>query len=167
MLRDHAVPVAFAFESELFSVLADFVKACKGNVRGLPTEMIAGWVPMIVDGAFVTSQTQFDNTWSTDRTFKKLEASGILSECLRCMAVPQEQASVDARDEMVDRIVTAIVSCPSLLRKKFKEGEPCGDVVLAILDGKDGHTNTQAFVTKQLQGIVQSLRSLDAAGTKT
>ncbi|CAJ1954642.1 unnamed protein product [Cylindrotheca closterium] len=141
MLRDHAVPVAFAFESEFFSVLADFVKACKGNVRGLPTETIAGWVPMIVDGAFVTSQTQFDNTWSTDRTFKKLEASGILSECLRCMAVPQEQASVDARDEIVDRIVTAIVSCPSLLRKKFKEA--C------------------------LQGIVQSLRSLDAAGTKT
>mmetsp|Transcript_27215 Transcript_27215/g.66047 ORF Transcript_27215/g.66047 Transcript_27215/m.66047 type:complete len:489 (+) Transcript_27215:793-2259(+) len=151
----HAVPVVLAFESELFSVLADFVKACKGSGRGLPSEEIAKMITEIVHGAFVASTNLFDHPWSAEKVFKKLEASGILGEFLRCMTVPQPT--------MVDQvgfILNELASCPSFLRKKFKIGESCGDVLLAILEGKDGHRNTPATVTKGLQGLFHSLQAI-------
>eukprot|EP00526_Cylindrotheca_closterium_P025794 CAMPEP_0113648094 /NCGR_PEP_ID=MMETSP0017_2-20120614/25491_1 /TAXON_ID=2856 /ORGANISM="Cylindrotheca closterium" /LENGTH=60 /DNA_ID=CAMNT_0000560255 /DNA_START=84 /DNA_END=263 /DNA_ORIENTATION=+ /assembly_acc=CAM_ASM_000147 len=60
MFEDHAVPVVLAFQSEFFFILADFIKACKGSGRGLPSPFISAWIPVIVGAAWATSQNQFD-----------------------------------------------------------------------------------------------------------
>jgi len=123
---------------------------------------------LIFDGVLSTSHNQFDNPWSAEKTFKKLEASGILAECLRCMTVPQQAfRDVDAHNDRVANMVKALVSCPSLLQKKFKKGEPCGDVVCAILEGKDGHRHTPPTVIKLLKGLVHSVQSIDSAGNNS
>ena len=45
--------------------------------------------------------------------------------------------------------------CVSFLKKEFKKGEPCGDVVRRIMDGTDGHG-------RKRPGIMQKLKTIAA-----
>jgi hypothetical protein len=46
-----------------------------------------------------------------------------------------------------------LTKCTLFIKKKFKRGQPCGDVVRAILEGKDGHKKTRPRIVKKLEAI--------------
>ena len=136
----HAVPTALAMESDLFQRLADMIRARKPHTgRALPSQDVSETITLLVSNAYISCRMGFDNPWTTEKTLKKLEATGILAQHLRCATIPQQPATTTtpAEERLVApglfRMLDDLQACAPLLGKKFKPGQPCGDVVQAIL----------------------------------
>lgn len=170
-LMMHAVPTALVFENGhlFFPVLTEFLQARKmadggsnddnnnnSGGRGLPNTDISESITLIVSNAYMCSQMAFDNTWTSEKALKKLEATGILTEFIRCATVPQYN---DPKG--LFRMLDEMQTCTPFLRKKFAKGEPCGNVVLAILQGKDGSRQKRSKVINKLQTIVKFVSFMD------
>mmetsp|Transcript_5066 Transcript_5066/g.12084 ORF Transcript_5066/g.12084 Transcript_5066/m.12084 type:complete len:485 (+) Transcript_5066:75-1529(+) len=154
----HAVPVALAFESELFNSLADFVKARKGNGRALPCPDIADTITLIVSNAHNTSRVAFDNTWTTEKALKKLEATGVLEQFIRCATVPQPyDFSAPGLFKMLDEFQ----ACVPFISTNLQRGQPCGDVVIAILEGRDGSRLQRPSILNKLNTMIRFAASVD------
>ncbi|CAJ1934462.1 unnamed protein product [Cylindrotheca closterium] len=147
----HAVPLALAFEGPFFQAFAAFVKARKRNGRDLPAKPICLRITAIVYFAVLASKTEFDSKWDQERVFKKLEASGILEQVIRCLTVSQPPEDATAGDE----IIRNLQACPLLISKQFMLGKPCGDTLRMILDGKDGSRKKQPQVINAFQNLVR------------
>mmetsp|Transcript_31791 Transcript_31791/g.76998 ORF Transcript_31791/g.76998 Transcript_31791/m.76998 type:complete len:505 (-) Transcript_31791:211-1725(-) len=158
----HAVPVAFAFDSDFFSALADMIKARKGEGRALPSEKICFCIAhCLVPNAVYVATSQFDNTWSTEKAFKKLEASGLLEQFLRCATAPAPQG---APVSYFGELLQSLLDFPVFLSRKFKRGDPCGDAVTAIVDGKDGSRRIRPEIMKTFQNIDGLRNAADPSG---
>jgi len=59
----------------------------------------------------------------------------------------------------------ALLSCPAFLALKFKSGEPCGDTLRAILDGKDGSRRPRDVVLQRLQIIEHWAQKINSYGS--
>lgn len=94
-----------------------------------------------------TANQGFDSCRSTENVFKEFAGSGIVEKFIRCSTVSQ------SRPEIPGKVLGLLTTCPSLLRRRFKSGEPCRDTLEAILDGRDGSGNAQPEVLHQLQDI--------------
>jgi hypothetical protein len=142
----HPQNCLLAFESIFFAVLAAFVQAVQSSPSKmtLPCADVSETVCMICSNARFTLVGPSSSTpWGGDKIFKKYEASGILVQFIRCSTVPQPREASGLIKTYED-----LLQCNVLLKKKFKKGEPCGDVVHAILKQKDGHpAKTKRIVT--------------------
>ncbi|CAJ1942148.1 unnamed protein product [Cylindrotheca closterium] len=154
----HAVPVAIAFETEFFNVLADFVKARKGNGRALPCADIADTITLIVSNAYNTSKNTYDNTWTTEKSLKKLEATGVLEQFIRCATVPQAH---DFSAPGLFRMLDEFQACIPFISKKLLQGQPCGEVAMAILEGRDGSRVQRPSVINRLKTMLRFATSID------
>eukprot|EP00526_Cylindrotheca_closterium_P004996 CAMPEP_0113603508 /NCGR_PEP_ID=MMETSP0017_2-20120614/1315_1 /TAXON_ID=2856 /ORGANISM="Cylindrotheca closterium" /LENGTH=628 /DNA_ID=CAMNT_0000511903 /DNA_START=51 /DNA_END=1934 /DNA_ORIENTATION=+ /assembly_acc=CAM_ASM_000147 len=131
------VPGEVAFQSEFFEVLAEFVKACNPNKNGrrLPSPENCRLVCEIVSSAYVASRQGFKTILPAEKAFKKLETSGMLQQFLRCLTAPE---SMENDPKNVNFMLGELQNCPSMLKKKFRRGEPCGDTLFDIVEGRDG-----------------------------
>eukprot|EP00978_Attheya_sp_CCMP212_P016325 scaffold42639_cov37-Attheya_sp.AAC.8 len=170
----HSVPVALAFEKDFFRVLADFVLARKGSGSGsgsnLPSADVSDTISLIVSNAIITCLYSFDKPWTAEKIFKKLEACGMLEQFMRCSTVPQEyDSSAHGESKFAPGLYKTydeLLTCIAFLKKKFKQGEPCGDCLSAILNGTDGHTPKRPSVMKKLKTIASYGELLQPSGTK-
>jgi len=162
----HGVPVVLAFESEFFQVLSSFIKVRKeSDGRAMPSTRLCNQIALLVSSAFTVSISGFDNNWSSEKSFKKLDASGILEEFLRCATVPYPTESADWNKHLYTTLYF-LQLCTRILLQRFQKGKPCGDTLQAILDGKDGaKSGTSSKVMKRLQAIASAsiMRASDAA----
>ena len=87
----------------------------------------------------------------------KLEASGILKEFLRCVTVPFPPDEAKLNKLWLLTLYLIQFSAP-FLGKRFQKGEPCGDTLQAILDGRDGHiSGMSSQVEKRLKAIASAM----------
>jgi len=137
MLR-HPVPVDFAFEGKFFQALADFAKAYKGRGCSRNHEPDFKMIVPIVLVAFASSKKYSDTISSFELAVERLEASGVLEQVFRCIAISRsfEPYAVDVMSPFLDELGTC---SGEFLGKKFNKGQPCGDMLYAILD--QGLTN--------------------------
>ena len=75
----HTVPVKLAHQLNFFETLAEFAAAATTTVDDDDAETIV----MAVANALISTFDQSPDLPSTDRTFKKLEASGMLEQFIR------------------------------------------------------------------------------------
>lgn len=154
----NAVPIDLKFDSNFFQVFADFIKVRKGNGRALPCEDVCNLFGDMICGIYGSAVTR--NGWSKEKIFKKLESSGVLEQVLRCSTIPVTFGS----DQ--DLFFGELECCTRLLTRKFKIGEPCGDTLKAILDGRDGSSIIQPAFHSRLQGIAILADSMDLTAYK-
>mmetsp|Transcript_40237 Transcript_40237/g.97142 ORF Transcript_40237/g.97142 Transcript_40237/m.97142 type:complete len:560 (+) Transcript_40237:944-2623(+) len=150
----HEVPLALAFESEFFSVLAGLVKARKGNGRSLPSKLMCKAITKIVSEAFDTCLTK---QWSTDKAFQKLAESGMLEEFIRCVTVPQSMSQ--SEEGKITMMMQLLSCCADVLERKFKRGKSC-DVLGAILNGNDGSRKKRPKIFDYLRLIEIEAKAL-------
>ena len=82
----------------------------------------------------------------------------MLVQYIRCSTVPQEFDSNFPKS--IDRFYNELYNCAELIKKKFKKGEVCGDLVHDILKGKDGHKIKRPKVIKKLEVIASFAKML-------
>eukprot|EP00526_Cylindrotheca_closterium_P016514 CAMPEP_0113647192 /NCGR_PEP_ID=MMETSP0017_2-20120614/24971_1 /TAXON_ID=2856 /ORGANISM="Cylindrotheca closterium" /LENGTH=327 /DNA_ID=CAMNT_0000559215 /DNA_START=150 /DNA_END=1129 /DNA_ORIENTATION=+ /assembly_acc=CAM_ASM_000147 len=152
MFKCHAVPVALAFESEYFYVLANFLKACPNR---LPSTKIADQVTNIVSRAYFTAYLIFDHELASEKPFQKFEAAGILTEFIRCATIPQLDDDWQLSQSLLVACFDGLCACDQFLEAEFRRGQPCGDLVAAILRGEDGSKIKRPFILGQLQAIAR------------
>lgn len=154
----HAVPTVLAFEGEFFAAVADFVKARKGKGQALPCEDVGYTFTAIVANSYLTSTRNFDNPWTTEKVLKKLEATGILEQFLRCVTVPETYESLGPP---LHTFLDEFQHCIPFVSKKLKPGQPCGDVINAILEGRDGSKVKHPAVLNKLRTMMRLASSVD------
>jgi len=155
-ILEYPVAVALAFESKLFHALGTFVKARKSAGNLLPSEDISQWVICIVVSAFKVATLKVDNKWHPpEGFFEKFESSGILEQFLRCCGTFSEDI-----DSHLIHFLNELQSCVSFLHKSFKKGQPCGDVLIAILQGKYGSQVKRPTVFSRLQAISRLVEAI-------
>jgi len=142
----HAIPTQLAFEKGFFKVLSEFVEARKAPL--LPCADIADTITLLVGNAITSTLRVFDPIWNAEKTFKKLESCGMLAQFIRCSTVPQQHDAFS-----VLRAFHELLQCPVLIKKIFKKGEPCSDVVCAILNGTDGSKTKRPIVIGKLKNL--------------
>lgn len=156
-IGNYVVPIDLIFESTFLQVLANFIEARKGNGRALPCEYVCDIIFSMVSCILELAIDR--KGWTTEKTFKKFESSGILQQLLRCSTVP-------AIGPGLDNFFVLLGCCTRLVTRKFKIGEPCGDTLKAILDGRDGSTNIQPEIRWKLQGIARLVEYMDLTDYK-
>ena len=62
----------------------------------------------------------------------------------------------------LDIVIEELESCIHILTRKFKNGEPCGDTLKAILDGRDGSPNIELYIVNRLNGIARLAEAMDS-----
>jgi len=154
----YPVAVALAFEREFFHALGTFVKARKGRDNLLPAEDISQSVVLMVVKSFgvATSSANYKFRWHAEKVFKKFESSGILEQFLRCLTLEEDHLSMIL-------FLNDLQSCVSFLHRNFKKGQPCGDVLIAILQGKYGSQVKQPAILKQLEAISKVVEASDTS----
>lgn len=88
--------------------------------------------------------------WSSERFWKNLESSGLLLQFIRCSTIPQP-----FDNPVVYVSYDDLIKCLPLIGKKFIEGEPCGDVVQAILKGTDGSKQKNEKVMTHVRNLAK------------
>ena len=146
----HDAPVEVAFEKGFFKVLCDFIKARKAPL--LPSADLAETVCLLTTNAFINLIFR-PNPLTPEKVFKKLETCGMLEQYIRCSTIPQEYDSYEFHPGII-KFYEELIECQHFIRKRFKPGEPCGDAVEAILDGKDGCKKKRMQVIEKLEAIV-------------
>jgi hypothetical protein len=87
-----------------------------------------------------------------EKVFGTIEKTGLLGQFIRCVPVSPE-FSAD--------ILECLQTCSQLLKKKLKSGTPTGDILDAVIAGKDGPINEKA---KSGLAKLQSLALLSNRG---
>jgi hypothetical protein len=80
------------------------------------------------------SQVTLRQERGVEKAFGILQKSGLLGQAFRCMGI-----STDPTDLEVSMIILdCLQECTKLIRKKLKSGTPTGDILDAVIRGKDG-----------------------------
>ena len=148
----HPVPIRLAFEKGFFQVLSDFIASRKAP--SLPCTDIAETVVMLVSNAVCYIWNNQDMiSLTVEKALKKLESSGMLVQYIRCSTIPQLIGNMG-----VSKLYDELIKCPALIKKKFRTGHPCGDVVNDILNGTK-YSKRNVEVIKKLK-IVSSFADI-------
>jgi hypothetical protein len=84
---------------------------------------------------------------SYEKAFGTIEKTGLLGQFIRCASVDPE-CSVN--------IVKRLQTCLQLVKKKCKSGTRTGDILNAVIAGKDGHVDDEAkYSLVRLQSLAQ------------
>ncbi len=128
----HLKGLEAAFDKDFFSTLARFIAS--REAPKLPCPSIAENVTYIVNYAFVSHLHNQQEQQGNGKFWKKMEASGLLLQYIRCSTIPQPHFEDPGIYHCYDDLLK---NCLPLIRKKFKKGQPCGDVLHAIISGED------------------------------
>lgn len=159
----HLDPVLVALEKGFYKVLADFIQA--RPAPNLPSPDISESTCLLCSNTVISiyysqeqersskskqkqkqaSKKQSSSTWTVEKTFRKLESCGMLAQFIRCSTVPPSE---DREDLGLFKCYDELVHCQVLIKKKFKKGQPCGDLIIDILNGKDGHGHKHPNMTR-------------------
>jgi hypothetical protein len=87
-----------------------------------------------------------------------IEKTGLLGQLIRCIAINPERAV---------EIVTCLQVCLQLVKKKLKSGTPTGDILDAVIAGKDGpiHEKAKSALIK-LQSLARLSNNNDNCDVK-
>ncbi|CAJ1936722.1 unnamed protein product [Cylindrotheca closterium] len=96
------------------------------------------------------SMERFDTPWKPEKVFKKLEETGFLEQYLLLESIPTEYG-----DQFKEKILEYLLSCTAFIRKRFKKGTPCGDIVRTLMEGGDGHSSICQHALPYLQSLFQ------------
>jgi len=180
----HLDPVLVALERGFYKVLADFIQARKAPC--LPCPDIAETMCMLCANTIMSiyfsqeqsqsqssskqkqaskqsqsqsqSSTTSTSTWTMEKTFRKLESCGMLAQFIRCSTVPPSE---EREDLGLFKFYEELMHCQVLIKKKFKKGQPCGDLIFNILNGKDGHKDPRTQRGKIMQYLTTIARLAD------
>ena len=152
-----------ALSSGLFNALAQLSKARKAPDH-MPDDETAETVCSIFANACRSCSIcirNYNNNSGDDmaagkmtdeQVMKTMEGTGLLEQWIRCSTVPST-VEVWNKNAIYEAYLD-LLNCPTLIRKKFVCGQPCGDMVRAILNGTDGHkTYKDETVLKHLKTI--------------
>ncbi len=141
----HQKALQVGFEKGLYKTIASFVES--REAPKLPDVKIARTITHIVNNSFASYC--FNKKAQTEKFWKKLEASGLLLQYIRCSTYPEIQDDalyVCYRDLLQHNL--------PLMKKKFRKGTTGGDVLQAILEGRDGSKRQDPKVLRFLRNIV-------------
>jgi hypothetical protein len=84
---------------------------------------------------------------SDEKAFGTIEKTGLLGQLIRCVPIDPEGSA---------EMVTCLQTCLQLVKKKFKSGTPTGDILDAVIAGKDGPIKQKAkSALTKLQGLAR------------
>lgn len=129
----------------------------------MPDDQSAELLCAIFSNACITLRRSFftgDYNLAQEAIMKKLESAGLLAQFIRCSTVPNVWKQFDKDNTY--QICVNLISCQVLIRKKFRRGKPCGDIVHNVLMGKDGHTcHRDQTVLNHLKTIQQLAENME------
>lgn len=131
----HPIFVDRVMSGDLLSILATLCAGRQGTE--MPCPMVTETILGIVNNFRVC--LLFAN-WEAEQIFKRIEASGLLAQVLRCITQPSPNP-----DAIVSHlaVMDELMICQSLVRKKLKPGEPTGDILACVLAGNNGFKGTR------------------------
>jgi hypothetical protein len=129
--------------NEGMEAVAKFYASRKKN--NTPSQSVAQFILLFVNNTlrFLEQDGIF-----LEKSFVIMEKTGLLGQFIRCVAVDVESS---------DDIVRALLQCVQVVKKKLKSGTPTGDILDAVIAGKDGPINEKA---KSSLAKLQSLARL-------
>jgi hypothetical protein len=89
---------------------------------------------------------------SVEQALGTIEKMGLLGQFIRCVPVDPERSA---------NVVKDLQKCLQLVKKKLKSGTPTGDILDAVIAGKDGPINEMA---KWILARLQTLARLSNCG---
>jgi hypothetical protein len=129
--------------NEGMEAVAKFYASRKKNAT--PSRSVVHWIMRLVGN--ILCVLDLDGV-SLETSFGILEKTGLLGQFIRCVPVNAEDS---------DDIVIMLLKCLQVVKKKLKSGTPTGDVLDAVIAGKDGPINEEA---KSILVRIQSLARL-------
>jgi hypothetical protein len=151
----HPSFVKIFLSNEGMEAVANFYASRKKN--DTPNNCVAELVIKLVRYAsYVLTQEGL----SKEKVFGTIEKSGLLGQCIRCVPVyPERSASI--------AIVECLQTCLQLVKRKLKSGTPTGDILDAVIAGKDGPINEKAKSgLVRLQSLARLSNAKDDYGNK-
>jgi hypothetical protein len=129
--------------NEGMEAVAKFYAARKKN--DTPNQSVAKSIQLLVQNALFSLDKE---GVFLEKGFGILEKTGLLGQFIRCVPVDAERC---------DQIVMMMLKCLDLVKKKLKSGTRTGDILDAVIAGKDGPINEKA---KSSLARLQSLARL-------
>jgi hypothetical protein len=116
--------------NEGMEAVAKFYASRKKN--DTPDHMVAQLILLLVSSALMGLSEEGVHL---ERGFSTIEKTGLLGQFIRCVPVDPEFSA---------GLVTLLQTCLQLVKKKLKSGTPTGDILDAVIAGKDGPINEKA-----------------------
>jgi hypothetical protein len=127
----HPSFVKIFISDEGMEAVAKFYASRKMN--DTPNHKVAGYVVLLVNNLFCYLPQE---GLSQEKGLRTIEKTGLLGQFIRCVPVdPEGSAQV---------LSCCLQSFLQLVRKKLKSGTPTGDILDAVIAGKDGSIDEKA-----------------------
>jgi hypothetical protein len=120
--------------------------ACIRKKNASPENCVAVLILMLVDNVLLVL---IEQGLSFEKAFGTIEKTGLLGQFIRCVPVDPDFST---------HIVTRLQTCLQLVKKKLKSGTPTGDILDAVIAGKDGP------ITKKAKSSLVRLQSQQSRG---
>jgi hypothetical protein len=138
--------IAMEKDADLLAVLAKFYAA-----RGKPNMPCADVTEAMLKIVINCHGALSNDGWEQEKIFKKLESTGILGQVFRCYTLPSTRPN-DIQNNF--SVLDAVMQCSVLVKRKLKPGQPTGDILAAVIAGKDGYTRSRnQAVMNRLQNL--------------
>jgi hypothetical protein len=119
-----------------------------------PSHLVAKLIVLLVNNTLWGLEQQ---GVSCEKGFGTIEKTGLLGQFIRCVPVDPEWSA---------HIVRGLQTCLQLLKKKLKSGTPTGEILDAVIAGKDGPINEKGKAgLARLQGLARLSNINDAKYT--
>jgi hypothetical protein len=129
-LSKHPSFLKIFLSSEGMEAVAKFYAARKKN--DTPSHSVAELIVLVVQNALFSLAQEGA---SLEKGFGTIEKTGLLGQFIRCIPVVPERSA---------DIVTSLQKCLQLVKKKLKSGTATGDILDAVIAGKDGPISKKA-----------------------
>jgi hypothetical protein len=128
----HPSFVKMFFSSEGMKAVAKLY-ASRKQKNDAPNNCVAQLILILVSRSlFILEQDGL----ASEKVLETMEKAGLLGQFIRCVPVDAEYSS--------DVVACLQTSCLQLVKKKLKPGTPTGDILDAVISGKDGPINEKA-----------------------
>ena len=128
----HEKFVKVHIEMKWMKFLADICAKCQHPRHVGP--QFARYLLRIAHHTNLTQEQSMEVT--TEVSYRAIEKSGLLLQLLRVVTLKQDNNNVHRM------VLDQLQNCPKLLRKSFKEGKPCYQVLQDLLHGRNGYPST-------------------------
>jgi hypothetical protein len=144
------IPFIKIFYSNGMEAVAKFY-ASRKQKNETPNYRVAHWIINLVDN---TLRALTQEGLKHEKVFGAMEKAGLLGQFIRCVSVDAEYSA---------HALECLQMCLQLVKKKLKPGTPTGDILDAVLVGKDGPINEK---TKSSLARLQSLAQISNYGSE-
>jgi hypothetical protein len=126
---NHPSFIKIFLSNEGMEAVANFYASRTKN--DTPSQSLAKLIVLLVNNALWGLEQE---GVSREKGFGTIEKTGLLGQFIRCVPVDPEWSA---------HIVTRLQTCLQLVKKKLKSGTPTGDILDAVIAGKDGPINAK------------------------